>query len=364
MTLDFLGAGAVDTLVLTSNAIIGKDFRTAANVGVNPGGPVGLKFDKTGIYGYSGSDTKTFQLASASGKITVYDSGNFELRDFTTGNLIGNLDVEGATDDVILFSQTGNVILGAIASRMTLIPSGDITFSDTFDALRPNTNGAVSIGDGTDNFALHLLELAASPGNAVDYKGYLYELRPNITLGKVMASIQTAVNNTWSWVELTPGGGLQNPITADVDWAGYSIEDILHIEIDGTLADDTATGIIRDIVAGETITIGEGLYLEADGKYNLAKANAEATMPCTCVAIANIANDATGKALFFGAMKDVGVFAGMTTEGAMVYVSTATGGAFTETVPTTTAHIIQVVGEVKANNEIGFTFDNTYLELA
>ena len=61
--------------------------------------------------------------------------------------MIGNIDREGVTDDMHIYTHSGNLILAAIASRMTLIPSGDITFSDTFDALRPlTTSGAVDIG--------------------------------------------------------------------------------------------------------------------------------------------------------------------------------------------------------------------------
>lgn len=47
MTLDFLGAGAVDTLVLTSEQIIGKDFRTRYNVGV--AGLAGVRLTNLGV---------------------------------------------------------------------------------------------------------------------------------------------------------------------------------------------------------------------------------------------------------------------------------------------------------------------------
>jgi len=113
MTLDFLGAGAVDTLVLTSNAIIGKDFRTAAGVGV-AGGPVGVKFDKTGIYGYSGGIVKTFDLASTTGVVSVYGEGKFVLKK-ADETIVGYLDMLVDDGQDVLLLQTvgagGDIVL-------------------------------------------------------------------------------------------------------------------------------------------------------------------------------------------------------------------------------------------------------------
>jgi len=114
-TMDFLGVGAIDGLLITGNTIIGKDFRTADNVGVG-GGPAGVAFDSTGIYGYSGGIQKTFELLSGTGVVSVYGDGQFELRK-ADGTKVGSLDMAvvggrdviriltvGATKDIILES--------------------------------------------------------------------------------------------------------------------------------------------------------------------------------------------------------------------------------------------------------------------
>ena len=71
ISVDGLAAGSVDTLVLTSDAIIGKDFRTAALVG-EAGGPMGMRFDSLGMVGYSAGVTKTVEMDATSGYFIAY----------------------------------------------------------------------------------------------------------------------------------------------------------------------------------------------------------------------------------------------------------------------------------------------------
>ena len=347
MTLDFLGAGAVDTLVLTSDAIIGKDFRTAANVGV-VAGPVGIKFDKNGIYGYSGGVSKTFQLASATGKITVYDDGNFELRDFTTGNLIGNLDVETGTDDVILYTQTGNAIIGAIASRMTLIPSGDITFSDSFDALRPNTDTLVDLGTALIRWGhVYTNEITATtyhgvPGGITDFIDL--DDTPGAYAGNATKMLK--VNDTPDALIFTES-----------------------VELSETLADNTASGIIRSMEAGENLAIGEAVYLHddagTDAVVKKAKADAYATMPCIGIAITAANSGNPVDIILFGIMYDTSAFAAFADPGDGVYVSITTAGALTTTQPSASGNLVQRVGEVTDDGGELLVAPNKYLlELA
>jgi len=128
---DFIGAGAVDTLVLTADAIIGKDFRTARNVGV-VGGPVGVKFDRTGIFGYSGGAQKTFELLSANGQVSVYGVGMFNVRK-ADGTLLGSLDgtVVGGRDTIEIISTNKDIYLSSAGHILNIRADGDIDMLGT-----------------------------------------------------------------------------------------------------------------------------------------------------------------------------------------------------------------------------------------
>jgi len=144
MTLDFLGAGAVDTIVLTADAIIGKDFRTAAGVGV---GTSGVKFDKSGISGWNGAN-KTSEIAVDTGYFIAYGNvagGSFRLNVGADNYGWITSFLDGA-DEVTEFRGDDQIWLNVGGDLVVLNASGNIVFDEDFDALIPATDGNVDIG--------------------------------------------------------------------------------------------------------------------------------------------------------------------------------------------------------------------------
>lgn len=152
---------AIVTEIITDKPILGKDFRTAANVG-EVGGPAGVKFDASGIYGFSGDDTKTFSLLSASGVVTVYGEGMFVVAkadetiigylDGTTSDGVDTVHLRAGTNKRLLLDATGEVIsirgdTGEIhmvhSGSLHLNTGGDIIFYTNFV---PDTNDVYTIG--------------------------------------------------------------------------------------------------------------------------------------------------------------------------------------------------------------------------
>lgn len=70
-----LDAGIVTSDKITSNLIYGKDFATAQNVGQS-GGPAGVRFNSSGIAGYTGGTNKSFEIEASTG-ITKLAGGYF-----------------------------------------------------------------------------------------------------------------------------------------------------------------------------------------------------------------------------------------------------------------------------------------------
>jgi len=70
-----LTAGVVTSDKITSNLIYGKDFATAQNVGQS-GGPAGVRFNSSGIAGYTGGTNKSFEIVASTG-VTKLAGGSF-----------------------------------------------------------------------------------------------------------------------------------------------------------------------------------------------------------------------------------------------------------------------------------------------
>lgn len=349
----------IGTNALSDGVIITPDFRTGWDVGINPGSAGIAIFSETigglgwGIFGYAANAVKQFYLLASNGK--AYFAGGKAIID-TTG-----ITINDTIGDILTFkTDDGLTTLGWLQTRaggwISLTSNGGarLSLDDPFsgDAKLHSDSGDVFIQAAAGDIFLY-------PGNG---KYVILERYTGVDPDPAMVPRVTGVSSI----------GIAGRVFAEMhatDFYGDLTGDVTG-DISGSLilptspADDVGKGVIELITAGEALSRGEGLYMAADGDYNLAKADAEATMPCTCVAIEDIANAATGYALFFGKMRDDGAFAGLNTEGSIVFVSKAVAGAFVQVRPAVAGDLIQQVGEVKGNQIIGFTFDNTFLELA
>lgn len=106
-----------------------------------------------------------------------------------------------------------------------------------------------------------------------------------------------------------------------------------------TLDNNTACGLIYGGTAGETVAIGELVYIKSDGKFWLADADAAASMPAIGVVLDAGAAEASVKVLLWGLMRND---AWNWTVGATLYVDT-TAGALTETAPSGSGDQVQAV---------------------
>lgn len=104
--------------------------------------------------------------------------------------------------------------------------------------------------------------------------------------------------------------------------------------------DQTASGLIVSMTYTTGITIGDLLYFKSDGKVYQADANGSSTYPVMGLALAT-ANSGSNNVLLHGIYKDVNRY--NFTVGGVVYLST-TAGAETQTPPSATDNVIQVVG--------------------
>ncbi len=122
--------------------------------------------------------------------------------------------------------------------------------------------------------------------------------------------------------------------------------------------DVTVSGTIITLTAGEALAFGDFVYVKSDGKMGKADADAIATSSCIAMAIATISNNAAGKFLMIGiARNDAWAW----TVGGLVYLST-TAGAATQTAPSGTDDVIQVLGVATHADRLYFNPQLTQVE--
>jgi len=105
-------------------------------------------------------------------------------------------------------------------------------------------------------------------------------------------------------------------------------------------ADHTASGTTQSVTVGEAVVFGDLLYIKSDGKWWKADADAAATMPGLRMALASADADAACSTLVMGLVRDD---TWDWTVGGIIYAS-ATAGGLTQTAPSGSADIVQVVG--------------------
>jgi hypothetical protein len=134
---------------------------------------------------------------------------------------------------------------------------------------------------------------------------------------------------------------------------GSALTNLPDKELDISLADHGYNGVIvRDIVAGENLALGDVAYQKAsDSLWYKAKGDAYATVKNDLVLVPiAITSAATGVGILLGTFQDDSITYTAQNE---LWVSKATGGLITETQPTTPA-FIRYVGKSETTHIIQF----------
>lgn len=144
----------------------------------------------------------------------------------------------------------------------------------------------------------------------------------------------------------------------DLDCAGNDITDVHEIHFDSTPdADHTANGLIAtETVDVNAVGFGAALYRAADFHLETADADAETTMPV--VALALETGTGSKKVLRKGYIRDDT----WNWSAGLIFASTTTGG-LTQTAPSGTGDIVQIVGEAVSADIMYFNPQLNYVKL-
>jgi hypothetical protein len=139
-----------------------------------------------------------------------------------------------------------------------------------------------------------------------------------------------------------------------------TIDSVLYVGsktavINQTPLDASGLGTMVTMTYGETLAVGDPVYYKSDGKVWKADANGTSTYPVMGICLA--AGSTSGNILLHGFVR-LDSWSGWTV-GGTVYLSTSAG--LTQTQPTATDDVIQVLGVATASKVIYFSPSLTYI---
>ena len=215
------------------------------------------------------------------------------------------------------------------------------------NALSPITSDGVALGTGS----LMWSDLFVASGAVVNFNN------GDVTL--------THSSNTLT----VAGGTLATAALTATTFApsdDVTIADGKGIIIESEPADDAYTGIYGNFAnaTGSTITKGQVVYMTGTANQVApARANAVGTMPAVAMAIADVANGATGNFLMYGFAHDASAFISLTI-GGEAYVSDTAAGALDATAPADDGEFVQIIGVGMHGDKLFFNPQLPMVEIA
>lgn len=125
-------------------------------------------------------------------------------------------------------------------------------------------------------------------------------------------------------------------------------------------ADGGYSGLTCTATAGTNLAFPQACYIGSDGLLELSDADAAASMPVWALALASISEDADGKVLLFGFVRDDDW---SFTPGGLLYADTETAGNLTQVAPSGSGDQVQVVGVAVTGTIIFFNPSPVLVEI-
>ena len=252
----------------------------------------------------------TLRTSIGLGSVATRDTGisNNNIPIFTSG---------AADDDFLRISSSGNTIEGRSATEVL----SDIGASAVAGSSSIVTTGALDSGSITSNFG---------------------------TINNGASAITTT--GTVSTGDISAGG---NVTLADAKSVIFDAE---------PASDHNAAGIIASMTAGATLAFGDAVYQKSDGEMHLGDADAAATSGAIAIAVASGSDGAASNFMFYGFLRDD---SWNWTVGGLIYLSTTgtSGNTLTQTAPTGSGDIVQILGVATHADRIFFNPSLTYAEV-
>ena len=242
---------------------------------------------------------------------------------------------------------------------------------DTHASLPITGNSENDVRITADTDKMYTWSIASSSGLLTDWKeiGSASSVDWSAITGKpssIPAEIDDAVSkkHTQGTDQKLDDGGVNEVTVANVKDAvdkkhTQGTDDTLVLDTEPD-SNTTAYGIKGDFTVGQNVVFGNVCYVKSDGKMWKADANAESTSYCIAIALETILVDASGSFLLIGVVRDD---SWSWTVGSPIYLNT-TAGAITQTAPSGSGDIVQILGIATHADRIYFNPNLAQVEIS
>ena len=195
--------------------------------------------------------------------------------------------------------------------------------------------GNIYLGNGSTGY----LPAKSAETNVVYYDTATGKLSYGVPSSMTYPGAGIAISTGSAWgTSITPSTGYLYYNGSAYSWSTPSGDSITLTAAPGS--DHSATGIKVSLTAGETLVIGDVVYMKSDGKVWKADADASGLYPAVAICLAGASANASVEVLLKGIMRDD---TWAWSVGWVIYLSTTAGG-LTQTAPTGSGHVVQVIG--------------------
>ena len=349
----------------------------------------------------------------SSGTVTVtLDLSELSAVTPTNGDSLSTIDSDGSTEQLTTIAALATLLAGAgLTASNSVIGADDSTASAKGIVIVAGGDGiAVSYSSGTASTAVDLatnsgLEISSNKlqiakgisqhdtaqfaagvvdddflridGTTVEGRS-ASEVLSDISAAPAAGSSNIVTTGALDSGSITSGFGNIDTGSSTITTTGavstgtiaagddVTIADGKGIVLDSTPADDAYTGIYGTFAnaTGSTITKGQVVYMTGTANQVApARANAAGTMPAVAMAIADVANGASGNFLMYGFAHDSSAFVSLTI-GGEVYVSDTAAGALDATAPADDGEFVQILGIGMHGDKILFNPQLAMVEIA
>ena len=351
-----VSAGATTAGTTNNNAGGALTFQGGQGKGSGAGGSIVFQTANA-----AGSGSSLNSLATA---LTLEDDLNATFGNDVLLNTDSAVIKMGADDDVTL-THAGTTGLTVAANPFEVDSGGNITldahtgifiFQDANTEVLRITEG--NSGDVTIKLETNAKDLIFTDNGDATGLTIKDAAAGIVVPGEVMTT-KISYTDGDDAMTIADGGGAT--FAQDV-----TITDGKGIIIESEPADDAYTGIYGNFAnaTGSTITKGQIVYMTGTANQVApARANAAGTMPAVAMAIADVANGATGNFLMYGFAHDASAFISLTI-GGEAYVSDTAAGALDATAPADDGEFVQIVGVGMHGDKLFFNPQLPMVEIA